>query len=104
MTGWTVGPWELEVYVSSSGWRGAEQSIAIHSGNTLIATYVTNYCEYPESNDENEANARLIAAAPDLYEALEEALAWMETFDADARLPDFAPIAKARAALSRVKG
>lgn len=47
------------------------------------------------------------AAAPEMYGALEEALAWMETVEADAVLPhqfDSAPIAQARAALSRVKG
>lgn len=68
---WTKGPWVAEVVEGNSGgWRSMEQSIVIQSGETLIASYVTSYCEYPETNAESAANARLIAAAPDLYDAL----------------------------------
>lgn len=66
----TKGPWEFSVEGNDhGGWRQATQEVRIWSGATLIAAYDTSFMEYPE-NDENEANARLIAAAPDLLEAL----------------------------------
>lgn len=99
--GWTGGPWIAEVVEGNSGgWRAQEQSIVIRIGETLVASYVTSYCEYPESREENAANARLIAAAPSLYEALAAVLPYAEKYldELDSN------IVKARAALSAVGG
>lgn len=58
-------------------------------------------CGYPESQD--GANARLIAAAPELLEALETVLQVKRTDD---RSIVFAPhaVAKARAAIAKARG
>jgi hypothetical protein len=73
-TKWTPGEWAVEIEMMGHG--GDDQWITISSGETIIATYKTTYVEYPE-DAENEANARLIAAAPELYEALLEARAYV---------------------------
>lgn len=61
-------------------------------------------CRFGDTNDsEDEANARLIAAAPELLEALEGAVPFLE---ADQRICDFevAPLTKARTAIAKAKG
>ena len=69
----TPGPWRAQVDPrDSTSWKPA-QWVAIWAGNTLIATYDTSYAEYPASDAENAANARLMAAAPALLEALKTA-------------------------------
>jgi len=57
--GWTKGPWEADAdsgNISVGGHQIASAWVPRHGGEHPIA--------------EREANARLIAAAPDLYEAL----------------------------------
>ena len=60
------------------------------------------------TDGEDHANARLIAAAPDLLAALEESLTWMETYQRQTGTAEHGPlghsITKARAALARAKG
>jgi len=54
---------------------------------------------------EQEANARLIAAAPDLLAALEESLREVEAFTKRTGIPQFVGwIDKARAAIAKAKG
>ena len=66
----TPGPWEFEVETNDSGgWRARAQCVRIWNGATLIADYDTSACEYAD-DDENAANARLMAAAPELLAAL----------------------------------
>jgi hypothetical protein len=50
-------------------------------------------------SDQGKANAHLIAAAPDLYEACDEALAFMELTSVTGSLPD-----QLRAALNKARG
>lgn len=72
--GFTAGPWTATVeIVYPDGWRLPEQMISIGTKETLIALYSTNSMEYP-SDEESEANARLIAAAPRYHAAAEEML------------------------------
>lgn len=63
---WTPGPWGPPVPVDGlldeQFW-----SILCNDGHGEI-------CVIPRRNSEDEANARLTAAAPDLYEALNEAI------------------------------
>ena len=54
--------------------------------------------------DEVMANARLIAAAPDMYEALEELLGPYDLTESGARKRYDAAIEKARAALAKARG
>ena len=68
----TPGPWTAKVITNShGGWKEPTQDISISHEGQLIATYDTSYYEYGP-DEENLANASLIAAAPDLLEALEE--------------------------------
>ena len=67
----TPGPWEL-------AWEdGKHGVIGQTTGGKLVAIVGNN----PDDgrNDERKANARLIAAAPDLLAACEAVLKWAET-------------------------
>lgn len=70
----TPGPWRIE---------GERLKTAISGGHKHVA--MVNYFDCGRgdprsiSKEEHEANARLIAAAPDLLEACEAALACMRT-------------------------
>lgn len=87
---WTPGPWK---WVEGKGtWRGSIEPDVCDFGDD------TQY--YPtEGEPPNEANAHLIAAAPDLYDALEALLV--------TKAPDFIPSRlwdDARAALAKARG
>lgn len=60
----TPGPWEI---VSHQRASLCEASIEVHS---LNGRQVCDMGDYP--NDEDKTNARLIAAAPDLLQALKD--------------------------------
>jgi hypothetical protein len=67
----TPGPWVHEFRRNKhGGWRDESLYVTVKAGATLIAAYPLEYAEYPASENECEANARLIAAAPELLEAL----------------------------------
>lgn len=87
MTKFTPGPWSL--------WRKGDPSQVIAAGRVFVAQTVGG-------ND--QANAHLIAAAPDLYEALESIQA--EATRLRAKMPPsvFARIVSARAALAKANG
>ena len=78
---WTVGPHQR---IISSGW-----SIRISDGSAIA--YVLG-----EKNPELQANARLIAAAPDILKALEDVLmVFSEEY------PDSPTLERARAAIAK---
>lgn len=81
---WTKGPWRLAPYDSRLIWDARGLCVA-----DLTSPDRLGYSA--------EADARLIAAAPDLYEALE---AFLQLDDANHQ----AAIDKARAALARARG
>lgn len=95
----TPGPWETgclktRVEVLPKGWNAP----------MCIADCHTHYA--PDSERERVANARLIAAAPDLLEALEYAIAGMElaqTFLEDKTGGMDCYLAKARAAIAKAE-
>ena len=65
----TPGPWMLTSTNPHDGWEGWE----IQAQPSPIARGFTDTiasCTGPQSNDKRWANARLIAAAPDMFEAL----------------------------------
>ena len=70
----TPGPWQIKHRVNIIGSTG--RSVASAGG------YTTN-TDNGEHILENEANARLIAAAPDLLEACKEAEDWLEEHGGD---------------------
>ena len=66
----TPGPWKLR-----RGSDGAEYGSIVGSDGNLVAT--TGY-RCAVGSDEDDANARLIAAAPDLLASCREAMKWPE--------------------------
>ena len=99
----TPGPWTASApdHESMPANRCGGSDIAIHapSGGYGIATpgVMTLATVY-----DSEANARLIAAAPDLLAAAELAVAWAEQVPAPYR--DWPHIASARAAIAKATG
>jgi len=114
----TPGPWSTGCfvddstpcqckYIFSEGYAGSVAEISVDNGKRIGDG--GNDCPPLE---EAKANARLIAAAPDLLDALEKALPLLEGFeegDAAMREDDEEPIVKpvidqARAALTKALG
>jgi len=90
----TEGPWDYVSAEHTAGW-----GVCVGDGNDLILRMVGR-----KPKAEKQANARLIAAAPDLLDALRELTIAAEAagWDVDA---DNAPILKAaRAALAKATG
>jgi len=76
---YTPGPWKL--YKTASGRNGIEGA----DGSEICKT---------DDDAEGLATARLIAAAPDMLDALKYALAMMEEYPDEAKQPIRAAIAK----------
>ena len=70
MMGHTPGPWELD----SESLKGDSYTAINGEGWYELATVVTRMISGAEDSPEGLANARLIAAAPDLLAALEWAV------------------------------
>lgn len=90
----TQGPWSYigngDVVAKSDKYCGGEKDIA--------SVFLT-------VNDEDEANARLIAAAPELLEALKEIVSQIDQGGAGGKVfSRDACIAQARAAISKATG
>lgn len=78
----TPGPWEVRPDVSTIGLYWVEPEA--------------------ETDEEDKANARLIAAAPEMKEALEALISVMETTECDRLFR--ADYSKAKAALAKANG
>ena len=91
MSDWTEGPWEVGQDDEN------EQGTVCSKGGGLVAV-VTHECVMPRP--EQDANARLIAAAPELLEACQMvadmAVSWQPLTPGD--------IAEVRAAISKATG
>jgi len=75
---WTPGPWALSIKEFGEGEitkPGDDLDNPWHIAETFGGCAVNNLLTEEE---ESEANARLIAAAPELYEALEWAMAFID--------------------------
>ena len=84
---WTPGPWQAkERHANYKGF------VVLHDTGSGLRRVDS------DGIYENSANARLIAAAPDLYEALQTML------DSSCELPQCGPCTKARQALARARG
>ena len=79
----TPGPWRTEPAPHRSNWSLGATSVAL-------------------TTEPNEANARLIAAAPELLAAARLAVAWSEQVPAPYR--DWPHVAAARAAIAKATG
>jgi hypothetical protein len=94
----TPGPWIADRYdVRQSGSTGSRMVAAI----CYTGPHHTPASEYPKScRLQDEANARLIAAAPELLEALEEMTRFCETGEYEGR----DPLSAAFEAITKAKG
>lgn len=88
-TKFTPGPWE------ASRWRVCTH---IKVGGPPIKVICDTANNAATRNDENAANARLIAAAPALYAALEFVGGWLASFS----MPPTSTIAEKEEALARI--
>jgi hypothetical protein len=97
--GWTKGPWNVDT-------SPLREAICVVSDDTWICGELQNGEEM--SQQEALANAKLIAAAPELYQELEEAeafiIVWAADYQFNHKLKDFHPrhqaaLDKTRAAL-----
>ncbi len=86
----TPGPWGLEHHLLQDGNGGEKYSLVTIRPNKTIKIHTWK--------DEDEANARLIASAPDLLEALE---GLMKNEPQDAEYPGW--LQKARSIISKAK-
>jgi hypothetical protein len=92
------GPWQFELY--PSGGFEIESPTGGHAGGTLIIASRNSH----RNVEVMHANARLIAAAPDLLEALRDVIGWVP---GPASWHTGAPakaVERARAALSKATG
>lgn len=95
MSGYTPGPWEVD----EDSLRGSSY-VAIHGdGWVEFASVVTRMKDGKES-PEGRANARLIAAAPDLLEALDA----LVNMPSDMTAERVAALDAARKALTKARG
>ena len=89
MSGHTPGPWVRDRYCPASGWV----DIRIESDPFALPIASTRY-------ENTEANARLIAAAPELLEALRGALSYLSLYGPSAQ----PALLSARAAIAKATG
>lgn len=88
--GHTPGPWRIN----------PEYEEIISSADGLAD--ICEISDWPQFRDESTANARLIAAAPCLYDALDDLLNY--SGGADSALDDEYVVERARAALAKARG
>ena len=101
MSGHTPGPWSYRTQPHDDwGVVRAGRYIICQARDPRVDHLDLN--EYRRTKvDPFEANARLIAAAPDLLEALESAVGAMEVLG---HPPDYGALRKAKAAIAKARG
>lgn len=96
----TAGPWVVS----------ASSPFLIRAGNDTTGRHIahTGPASYHPSFEVDEPNARPIAAAPDLLEALEECLGWLEWLyhpdHDDEKKSSLSSLKRARAAIAKATG
>lgn len=85
----TKGPWGIE-QTDDTNWIGFMRP---HDGKVelIVCTTARDFTLKDEAREQNDANARLIAAAPELLEALSKAVRETEQFLFDAWLVRVCP-------------
>ncbi len=103
MIGHTPGPWILETVQTSVGWCHKIGPFPWKNGKENHACVYDDYASGHNGTPELIANARLIAASPELLEALEASLDYIERLTYGGT-DGLALIDKARAAIAKAKG
>lgn len=88
----TPGPWEASLNVCETRWLIYTQEQSLRHRGYLAST--------AETNEDSEANAKLMAAAPDLLDALKELVTVAESH-ISCPCPE---IDEARAAIAKAEG
>lgn len=95
----TPGPWTFHLPHSSDYWAPAFIKV---SGSIVAEAFSRNGFQ------ERDANARLIAASPQLLEACEAMLAqfehWLPQLTSEERGVEIEPVRMARSAISKARG
>lgn len=106
MSGHTKGPWRVEEGTTLVWGACNPDDLTNYGMGYPVAecriTPISSWAKGPDS-DEGEANARLIAAAPDLLEVAKR-LASLEHEDMGRAFPSREDIAAARAAIAKAEG
>lgn len=88
----TAGPWRVEQDTTLIwGDCNPDDATSYGMGYPIAECRVTpsgSWAKGPKGHSEADANARLIAAAPDLLEALKAAMAFIDSHVADADITD----------------
>ena len=99
-TKFTPGPWYLEAGYENSNPGDFDEYWQVHDGQDAIVCS-SSFC----MAGNKEANAHLIAAAPELYEALVDVMAEISSLgNIDYHFGGTGPFDKARAALAKARG
>jgi hypothetical protein len=102
---WTPGPWEVdETHLYHHSERDRVMRYA--DGRTVVGTLLADFDQYGKTHREDCHNARLAAAAPDLYEALAGMIETLRRYyaDPDNEPPDRAQMNEAQAAIDKANG
>lgn len=96
----TAGPWDIAAWNDDSEHQGQVSAVTQSDEERVICEFLKS-----ESGESQTANAHLIAAAPEMYAALEELLAWQN----GPPLPTWeekhnAAVSQAYAALAKARG
>ena len=101
----TSGPWRIETWI----YQNAREVVTIQTDKDAIATACNLWRDGDDSTFEVMANARLIAAAPDLLAALESLAIGLSPASVDMQRENLADLCRvcreiAENALTKVKG
>ncbi len=102
----TPGPWRLDETFVDGQWGNPSHWVCeiVGPDNSRIVADIPEYRTYEEDAAELEANARLIAAAPELLEALEYAQAWITEVGERKGLPNGRTLQTIEAAIAKATG
>lgn len=103
MSAFTPGPW-TEIPQNGAGPMICRKFETGKQMNPVGLRLVCHVLARGSSIVEDEANARLIAAAPDLLAALERTLNWLSSYPGGGTLGQDGPYEQARAAIAKATG